>query len=73
MIMMMMMKSTFMAQVSIPWNAHCALKKIREGSMVLGKYKNNLSWLSLKTENLSVSSGRGRQTECSSDCLEGTA
>jgi hypothetical protein len=24
---MMMMKSTCMAQVSIPWNAHCALKK----------------------------------------------
>jgi hypothetical protein len=26
-MMMMMMKSTCMAQVSIPWNAHCALKK----------------------------------------------
>jgi hypothetical protein len=24
-----MMKSTCMAQVSIPWNAHCALKKKR--------------------------------------------
>jgi hypothetical protein len=27
MMMMMMMKSTCMTQVSIPWNAHCALKK----------------------------------------------
>jgi hypothetical protein len=27
MMMMMMMKSTCMAQVSIPWNAHSALKK----------------------------------------------
>jgi hypothetical protein len=80
---MMMMKSTCMAQVSIPWNAHCALKgggtktqtieqkKISEGSLVLGKYKNNKRWLSLKKERLSVSFGRGRRIQCSSDCPEG--
>jgi hypothetical protein len=35
MMMTMTMMSTCMAQVSIPWNAQCALKKIREGSLMI--------------------------------------